>query len=210
MIRYACCFTILCAAAIPAASRADTLEFETFMDLARRCGPTVAPSTLAAVAKTESGFETLAVLNNKTGTSHVYRSVDEAVAAVEPLVARGVSVDLGLMQINSANLKRLGLTVRDALDPCKSIAGGAEILTKNYLSSQNAPTEQVALRDAISQYNTGNRTGGYRNGYVRKVENAASGLPGAQKGEAGLPAPESWNLWQSAEQDDPPATDPVI
>lgn len=210
MLRYACCLSLLCVSSVPLTVRAATLDMETFTSLARQCGPTVAPSTLAALAKTESGFETLAILDNKTGESHVFRTLDEAAATVEQLIARGDSVDVGLMQINSANLKRFGMSARDALDPCKSIHAGAEILTKNYLSSQNAPTDQVALRDAISQYNTGNRTAGYRNGYVRKVENAANSLPAsASEGGLVLPVPDSWNVWQLEDEDAPPPAKPV-
>lgn len=200
--------------ALPAPSRAAVLNLETFMDLARRCGPSVAAPTLAAVAKTESGFETLALNDNTIGKPQSYSTLEEAVSSAERLVARGDSVDLGLMQINSGNLGKLGLTVRDAFDPCKSIAGGASILTRNFLDAKGAPTEQVALRDAISAYNTGNRTGGYRNGYVGKVERAAGSLPpGFAPGLAGARSEErSYEVWDdetssavwSQDQNSPP------
>lgn len=202
----------LCASVFPAVSRADTMELEAFVDLAHRCGSTVAASTLAAVAKTESGFETLTVSDNTTHKSQIYQSLEEGASATERLIANGHSVDIGLMQINSANLKGLGMTVRDALDPCKSIAGGASILMRNYLGARDAPTQQMALRDAISQYNTGNRTDGYRNGYVQKVEQAASKLLVTDLTGIGGPGEdigiESWDVWASEENQ--PAQDPAI
>jgi type IV secretion system protein VirB1 len=157
-------------------SHAYTLSIPKFTSLARQCGPTVATLTLAAIAKTESRFQTLSVSDNTTGRAHVYGDEDAAAAAAHRLIAAGHSVDLGIMQINSANLRRLGMSIRDALEPCQAIAGAASVLSKNYQAVRRAGSEQIALRDALSMYNTGNRRYGYRNGYVRRVELAAQSL----------------------------------
>ena len=212
-------FPLLWISVVPGLAQADSLDLGSFNDLAQRCGSTVAPSTLAAVAKTESGFETLVVSDNTTGKSHTYPTVEQAAPVVEHLIAGGDSVDIGLMQINSANLKRLGMTVRDALDACKSINGAASILTSNYLGSRGAATAQIQLRDAISQYNTGNRVSGYRNGYVRKVEQAAKALAPvsitsvAGNGNEGQAdddnsTSEAWDIWASERP--PPIQDAAI
>jgi type IV secretion system protein VirB1 len=155
---------------------ADPLGVGAFMNLAQRCGSNVSPLTLAAVAKTESKFESLLLLDNTTQISRTYNALEPAASAAEHLIAKGHSVDVGLMQINSANLKQLGIKPRDALDPCTSIRAGASILTRDFLASRRAPTPQIALRDALSMYNTGNTTNGYTNGYVQKVESAAESL----------------------------------
>lgn len=162
--------------ALPAAGQARPLGLGAFTEMAQRCAPAVAVLTLAAIAKTESGFQPLATFDNTARRSRIYRSLDEAVPSVESLVAVGHSVDIGLMQINSANLKKLRMTVRNAFDPCHSIAGGASILAENFVRAQDARTPQIALRDAVSAYNTGHRKRGYRNGYVGKVERAAADL----------------------------------
>lgn len=175
-IRHARCLPIAWMALSSEGASAETLDLNAFTTLARRCGSTVAVSTLAAVAKTESGFRTLVVSDNRTRKAQTFHSIDAAAAAADGLIAQGHSIDLGLMQINSANLRKLGYTARDALDPCKSVSGGALILTRNFVSSRNAPSSQIALRHALSRYNTGNPRDGYRNGYVRRVEQAARAL----------------------------------
>ena len=76
----------------------------------------------------------------------------------------GHSVDLGLMQINSANLARLGLSIADAFDACRSIKAGAQMLEADY---------RAAMRDALSRYNTGDPVRGIVNGYVARVEASA-------------------------------------
>lgn len=227
--RIAGCIPVICTAFWPSASHAETLDMATFAEIAQRCGSSVATSTLAAVAKTESGFRTLVVSDNTTHRGRSYDSIGAAALVAERLIAARHSVDIGLMQINSANLRRLRMTVRDALDACKSVSAGATILTQNYLSSHNGGDEQTALRDALSQYNTGNRRAGYRNGYVRRVEAAAEALASAiatgtvervsrvsrvalrqapfrVAGAGGNGGQEWWDVWRTMEHSLAPAT----
>lgn len=201
----------LAVAMLPAAGRAETLSMAAFTNLAARCGGSVAASTLAAVAKTESNFRTLVVSDNTSRRARNFNTIDDAAAMADTLIGRGHSVDLGLMQINSANLRHLGYTPRDALDPCKSVSGGALILSRNFMRLSNVSDPQVALRHALSQYNTGNIRSGYRNGYVHRVEQAARTLL-ASTNEHGpvrtlerfaLPLARrslavDWNIWNSS------------
>jgi len=166
----------VCMLFLPTTGYANVIDIQSFTNLAHRCGPTVATLTLAAVAETESRFESMAAFDNTNRRSWIFRTQSEAVSTVEHLIATGHSVDLGLMQINSANLYRLGMTLREAFDPCKSISAAAALLSNNYLRAQGSSTQQSALRDALSAYNTGSRRRGYRNGYVRKIETAAAKL----------------------------------
>ena len=90
------------------------------------------------------------------------------------LLATGANLDLGLAQINSSNLTWLGLTVEQAFDPCRNLAAAATVLRAGYqLSGPTAEDAQTALRVALSRYNTGDASRGFRNGYVGRVENAA-------------------------------------
>jgi type IV secretion system protein VirB1 len=126
----------------------------------------VAPSTLASVARTESGFQPLAINDNTTGTRGVPATSDVAVQIAAKLIEAGHSVDVGIMQINSGNFARLGLTLKTAFDPCKSVAAAATILAGDYNGGETHEAQQSALRAALSRYNTGDAQRGLANGYV--------------------------------------------
>lgn len=149
---------------------ASPLPIATFAQLAHQCAGNVAVSTLAAVVGAESGFEPWSLHDNTVQLDGVPQSAADAASIATRLIAVGHSVDIGLMQVNSANLPALGLTVEQALDPCRSIAAGAAILTENYSGGETHAAQQAALRVAISRYNTGDDERGFANGYVRKVE----------------------------------------
>lgn len=100
--------------------------------LAASCQSVVAPETVLKIATHESSLD----------PSRIHLNLDR-------------SVDVGLMQINSRNFKWLGLTMADALDPCRSIKAGAEVLV------------------AHSYYNTGSPTRGIDNGYALAVQGVA-------------------------------------
>ena len=151
----------------------QTLGLHDFVRLAQRCAASVAPTTLAAVAGAESGFNPLSMHDNTLAASGSPSTAAEAVGLASSLTAAGHSVDLGLMQINSANLGALGLTLGAAFDPCQSLAAGAVILTADYAGGATHGEQQVALRAAFSRYNTGNPLRGFVNGYVSRVEAAA-------------------------------------
>lgn len=152
------------------------LSLPDMLALVAQCAPAVAPETLLSIVQVESRFNPLAIgVNGTPRLSASASSHDDAVAKATALIARGRSVDLGLAQINSANLRWLGLTVRDAFDPCANLAAAARVLQDGYERS-DAPRigAQAALRTALSYYNTGKATGGFTNGYVARVVNAAS------------------------------------
>lgn len=162
----------VCALVLAAPARASavvpTQEFEL---LAARCAPAVHPQTLAAVVRQESRFNAWAIgVNGSPAVRVRAKSLDEAVASAERLIAQGRSIDVGLGQINSVNLRWLGLSVRNAFDPCRNLTAAARVLTENYRRyRRGAASDQAALDAALSAYNTGSRTGGLRNGYVAKV-----------------------------------------
>lgn len=139
------------------------------------CAPNVHPSTIQAIAKVESARNPLAVnINTKNGVklkpTIVIDTVPKAVAVTHAALARGHTVDMGYMQVNSANLKWLGYTVEDMFNsPCKNIAAGAYIFEAAYLKElPKHRNQQAALMAALSIYNTGNPRNGFYNGYVAR------------------------------------------
>ena len=143
--------------------------------LLAQCAPNVAPTTMLAIIKVESRGNPLAInVNGQKRLARQPSSLNEAITWADWLISRGYSVDMGLTQVNSQHLKRLGLSARTVFDPCLNVAAGGRILTENYTdASHKFGVGQAALRAAISAYNTGNHTAGLRNGYVSKVTTAA-------------------------------------
>lgn len=150
----------------------SALPLALLAQLAASCAPTVAPETLLSVVRTESAFNTTALHDNTGHRGIIPATEAEAAALATGLIAAGHSVDIGLAQINSANLRRLGLTVAQALDPCTSLRAGAALLVAAYRHGAGFEP-QHEIRVALSQYNTGTDQRGFANGYVRRVELSA-------------------------------------
>ncbi|MER9313761.1 type IV secretion system lytic transglycosylase VirB1 [Mesorhizobium australicum] len=165
---------LLTSMSLPA--EAAPLSPREFRSLSRKCAPWVAPSTLAAIAKIESGFDTLVAHDNTTGEQLRWTDHLEATRGIKERLEAQHSVDVGLMQINSKNFAMLNLTPERAFEPCASLSAAAHLLESRYAGGTTAVAQQLALRRAISAYNTGDVTRGFANGYVRKVESAAKNI----------------------------------
>lgn len=151
------------------------------MGLAAQCAPGVAPATIAAIVRTESQGNELAINVNGLGRKFALpSSVPQAVAVARAYVAQGYSVDLGLGQINSRNMKKLGLTWDTVFDPCTNLAAAGAVLAGNYHRVSAELHPQRALRIALSMYNTGSQSRGFANGYVSKVVGNAGYSDGIQ------------------------------
>lgn len=147
-----------------------------FVALSQQCAPAVAYQTMSAIVRTESAFRPLAIgVNGGTRLVRQPQTKAEAVVTAKWLIANGYNIDMGLGQVNSANLPKIGLSVEDAFDPCKNLAAAASILFGNYQAAKNkGHTGQAALHAALSAYNTGSLTRGFANGYVQKVVASAN------------------------------------
>lgn len=134
------------------------------------CALNVSPVTLEAIARVESGGNSLALnVNRLQGPQPHPAGVADAVQIAASYIAHGFSVDLGLMQVNSRNLPALGYTIEQVLDPCTNLAAGGRILAADYADAARRMGEgQPALRAALSAYNTGDFSAGIRNGYVAR------------------------------------------
>lgn len=135
------------------------------------CAPKVARTTMLAIINTESGSNPLAIgLNKGFKLKYPAKSTAQAQAWVSYLEKNNYNFDVGLAQVNIKNIHKYGYKAVDALDPCINLKMAADILSKNYngaLTTSRDSTE--ALQKALSAYNTGNYSAGFRNGYVQKV-----------------------------------------
>ncbi|MCR5876827.1 lytic transglycosylase domain-containing protein [Phenylobacterium sp. J426] len=180
------------------------LELAAVLALAQRCAPTIAPVTMLSIVQVESRYNPLAINVNGAADPPPARTTAEAIRTAEILIRQGKSVDLGLGQINSKNLGWLGISVADAFDPCRNLAGAAKVLEAGYLSAARSAPQQQALRMAFSAYNTGDHSRGFANGYVAKVEAAASQVvPALGRAYAAPPAPTPAQL-----AEEPPSPEP--
>lgn len=139
--------------------------------LAQQCAPTVAHQTIEAVVRHESGANPFAIgINGGARITRQPLNKEEAIATANKLLAMGLSIDMGLGQINSNNLQKLGLTVEQLFDPCTNLRAAEAILRACYdPAAKRHGHGQVALQAALSCYNTGNTSAGLANGYVWKV-----------------------------------------
>src|SRR5271166_1983711 len=143
-----------------------SLTLQAALALALQCAPAIDPHMVVAIGQHESGLDPLTIHDNTTGQSLHGEGV---IVAAAQLISAGHSVDLGLMQINSHNLDLLGLPLRDAFTPCKSVEAAGKLLV------------------LFSRYNTGSPTRGIANGYAYYVMGALDGtrtgrLPDAATG----------------------------
>ena len=137
--------------------------------LASQCAPAVAPQTVVAIIRTESRGDPFALNVNRARQPARATNAADAIATAQRYVSAGYSVDMGLGQINSRNMRRLGLTWENIFDPCTNVAALGRVITANYRAVAGGRDPQDALRVAISMYNTGSTSRGFRNGYVGKV-----------------------------------------
>jgi type IV secretion system protein VirB1 len=146
----------------------------TLAQMLRDCAPSVSPQTMTAIVRVESGGNALALRDNTLNRTFAPSDTREGVAWANQLLALGHSLDIGLSQINSANLPMLGLSVRQVFDPCINLQAGATILGEDYRNaSAHFGAGQYALRRAIGAYNTGSLYAGQE--YVNEIL-AAAGL----------------------------------
>ena len=147
--------------------------------LSQECAPSIHPQTIVAIARVESQSNPYAIgINGRTWISRRPVNKAEAVETAKALLKLSISIDLGLAQINSANLSRLGLSVEDAFEPCANLRAAEKVLRWCYdPAAQRFGAGQSALQAALSCYNTGGYARGLANGYVQSVYRVAKSAP---------------------------------
>jgi len=159
-----------------------------FRTLAQSCAGNVPVSTLEAIARTESALYPYALSINRPhqlarrqgwsrGIITLERqpaSREEAIAWTKWLLRQGVTVSIGLLQVNSEQAELLHLAPEQLFDPCTNLRSGAALLSATYAATARIQGEGFAALDsALSYYNSGSPTAGINNGYVEQVKNQA-------------------------------------
>lgn len=141
------------------------------IELIQACSPQMQLEVAQAIIKTESGFNQFAIGVNKGGRAVKQpKNYHEAVATAQRLLSQGANIDMGFAQINSQNLKWLGLNVNQVFDPCANLKAMQKVYLSCYERAGNAGLGSRMQR-ALSCYNTGNMINGFKNGYVNRVTN---------------------------------------
>ena len=161
------------------------MSVTSFQALAQSCAANVPVSTLEAIARTESALYPYALSINRPhqlarrrgwsrGTITLERqpaSREEAIVWTKWLLGQGVTVSIGLLQVNSEHAALLHLAPEDLFDPCTNLRSGAALLSATYAEIARIQGEGFAALDsALSYYNTGSPTAGLANGYVQQVK----------------------------------------
>ena len=150
------------------------MDATTFSSLALACAPQVHPITVQALVAVESSFNPHAIGVVGGALDRQPRNLTEALATAAQLKASGKNFSVGLAQINFRNFERLGLNTATAFDPCEILRAMQSVLTECFDRSSAKSPPQVALRQALSCYYSGNSITGFRHGYVYRVVNAVS------------------------------------
>ena len=167
-----------------------------FAHLAQTCVPEASLPTLRALAAVESRYEPNALSINYPqrasrrmgfgiGTLQLDRqphSASEALDWIRQVRLQGITTSVGLLQVNMEDAQRLGISPAELLDPCTNLRIGWHVLCVHYQAAARAlGPGQIALRSALSAYNTGSLSRGFANGYVSAILRAARAHEGSRQ-----------------------------
>lgn len=166
-------------------------QADSLATLRAQCVPSAPESTLRAIISVESGGNTnamqidfpkrlLARWNLMPGTLRLKRqptTTREGQAWLAYFTNYNIFVDVGLMQVSTAQAQKLGIQPETLFEPCTNLRIGWKILEDAYaIEVKTYGPGQTALAHAISRYNTGNTQQGIDNGYLGRVMAAARHL----------------------------------
>src|SRR6202161_1973946 len=174
---------------LPSALRAQNTDVAR---LQSTCLPAAPLSTLRGVIEAESSGNPNAMQidfpkallkrwNLPEGTLQLKREPTDKREALDWLAyfqSYDIFVDIGLMQVSTAEAKRRGISPESLLEPCTNLRVGWQILEDAYqIEKKTYGPGQEALQHAISRYNTGDTRQGIVNGYLGRVLAAVRRLP---------------------------------
>ena len=138
------------------------------------------PAIIREIIRKESGDDPIAVNINgvNTGAAQIAETKEQAAAIVDLYVGEGTSVDIGYMQVNTIHQKEFGVTALELFDPCLNITIGSTIFMRAYSATRSFYGDtDLAVKTALSAYNTGTFHKGFENGYVDRYEEPAGPAP---------------------------------
>lgn len=144
--------------------------------LAMACAPLVESGTVQAIVSRESAGNPYAIGVVGAKLSHQPQTRDQALYVAEILQRAGIEFDVGIGQIRTTNLRKFGVSIAQALEPCQNLQLMQVLLVEAQQRAQKAGYQGAnASLAAVSTYNTGNFKSGFRNGYVKQVVQAHPG-----------------------------------
>lgn len=150
-----------------------TLGAQEIVALALACAPHVEPGTAQAIIARESRGNPYAIGVQGATLSHQPQTREHALYVAEVLRHAGLEFDVGLAQVRTTNLRKFGVTIDQALQPCENMKLMDALLVQAHQRAQRAGHKGVsASLAAVSAYNTGNFWSGLGNGYVNNVVRA--------------------------------------
>lgn len=154
------------------------MESTTLLGLLLACAPDVEPRTAQALIAVESTANPHAIGVVGGVLDRQPRTRAEALATAKALQTTGWNFSVGLAQINVHNVKRLGIDLDSALEPCTNLQAMQAILADCYerapADAQHQQSAQRRLRRALSCYYSGNFATGFQHGYVHRVAHRAA------------------------------------
>jgi type IV secretion system protein VirB1 len=151
------------------------VDVATFALLARTCAPSVDSRTTHAIVSVESSFNPYAIGVVGDELVRQPRNEAEARATARALHVAGINFSAGLGQINVKEWPRLHLDEHTVFESCANLRAMQTILLECFVSAGvREPDSQRALRQALSCYYSGTFSIGFRDGYVARVERAAT------------------------------------
>lgn len=141
------------------------LSTTAFLAVAMQCAATVHPDTALDVAKTESGFNPLAIAEiipkkerrpgDKGVISYFPTNKGDALNIVRQIEAKHRRYSVGLMQITSTNFSKFNVNAESLFSPCTNLSVFEKIIVDCYQRGGS-------LKRALSCYYSGNFTTGLK------------------------------------------------
>ncbi|MHB8225383.1 lytic transglycosylase domain-containing protein [Acidithiobacillus sp.] len=146
------------------------------LPIIQQCASQIAPVTMAAIVRVESGGDPLAMWDNTAHKGYRPHALGQALAILRRLMATGHQVDVGIAQVDTENFRKYGLTPATALNACTNLHAAAAILQAAWITTRREypGNPQRALFHAFEIYNSGTPIGD--RSYANHIL-AAAGIP---------------------------------